>query len=136
MLRSAGLCGGVKVVLEHASRLFARGRLGAEETATAERRHAAHYLEVLRWANRPYMEGGAALLRGLRLFDAEWPNIQAGQAWGAAHLRHEELAAALCDGYPEAGTYCIELRLHPRELIQWREAALNAARQRGDRLLG
>jgi tetratricopeptide (TPR) repeat protein len=119
--------------LHDLARLFARGRLGEEEAAVVERRHAAHYLEVLRRANRLYKEGGGALLRGLRLFDAEWPNIQAGQAWAAAHSQHAEPAAALCDSYPDAGTYCIRLRLHPREQIRWREAALQAARQRGDR---
>ncbi len=119
--------------LHDLARLFARGRLGGEETAVAELRHAAHYLEVLRRANALYKEGGAVLLRGLRLFDAEWPNIQAGQAWAAAHSQHDEPAAALCDGYPDAGTYCILLRLHPQEQIRWREGALAAARQRGDR---
>jgi tetratricopeptide (TPR) repeat protein len=119
--------------LHDLARLFARGRLGGEETAGAERQHAAHYLEVLRRADALYEEGGGALLRGLRLFDAEWPNIQAGQAWAAAHSQHDEPAAALCDDYPNAGKYSIALRLHPREQIRWREAALQAARQRGDR---
>src|SRR4029077_13471257 len=44
-----------------------------------------------------------------------------------------EAAAALCDEYPNAGTYCIALRLHPLEQIRWREAALETARRRGDR---
>ena len=114
--------------LHDLARLFAHDRLGGEETAVAERLHAAHYLEILWRTDALYTEGGGALLRGLRLFDAEWPNIQAGQAWAAAHSQHAEPAAALCDDYPDAGTYCIALRLHPREQIRWREAALEAAR--------
>ena len=38
--------------LHDLARLFARGQLGGEETAVAERRHAAHCLEVLRRAKR------------------------------------------------------------------------------------
>ncbi len=62
--------------LHDLARLFARGRLGGEEAAIAELRHAAHYLEVLWRTDRLYKEGGGALLRGLRLFDTEWPNSQ------------------------------------------------------------
>jgi hypothetical protein len=101
--------------LHDLARLFARGRLGGEEEAVAELRHAQHYLEVLRRADDLYEKGGAALLEGLRQFDAEWPNIQAGQAWAAAHSQDGEPGVVLCDDYPDAGTYCIGLRLHPRE---------------------
>jgi hypothetical protein len=35
-------------------------------------------------ANNLYLEGGAALIRGLALFDLEWVNIQDGHSWVAA----------------------------------------------------
>jgi len=62
------------------------------------------------------------------LFDLESENVEAGQAWAAAHVQ-EEAAARLCNAYPNAGRYCLNLRQHARESIRWREAALKAARQ-------
>lgn len=38
-------------------------------------RHAAHYKSVMRDLNELYLEGGAALELGLRLFDLEWQNV-------------------------------------------------------------
>src|ERR1044071_7417743 len=69
--------------LHDLARLFAWDRLGHEDQREAQRRHADYYLEVLREADRLYKKGGPAILEGLRLFDAEWPNLQAGQSWAA-----------------------------------------------------
>ncbi len=109
-------------------RLFAGG-----EGETTSRRHAEYYKNVLSAAQDFYLQGSDGILRGLALFDAEWPNIQAGQAWAVAHIDEDPIAAQLCDDYPDAGTYILDLRLHQRENIRWLEAALNAARQRKDR---
>jgi tetratricopeptide (TPR) repeat protein len=119
--------------LHDLARLFACGRLDGGEEAAAELRHAEHYLEVLLRVDALYLQGGSPLVEGLRTFDLEWPNIQAGQAWAAAHSRDGEPGAALCADYPGAGIYCLNLRLHSREQIRWREAALAAARSRGNR---
>jgi tetratricopeptide (TPR) repeat protein len=67
------------------------------------------------------------------LFDLEWSNIQAGQAWAAAQAEQDTEAARLCSRYPEAGSYCLGLRQHPRERIRWLQTALAAARQLKDR---
>ncbi|MSP13381.1 MAG: tetratricopeptide repeat protein [Chloroflexi bacterium] len=115
--------------LHDLARLFAAARLAPADEAAARLRHAAHYEAVAYTTKELYLQGGAALLQGLALFDREWANIQAGQAWAAAHTATDPAAAALCNTYPDAGTYCLLLRLHPRQQIAWREAALAAARQ-------
>jgi hypothetical protein len=59
------------------ARLFASSRLSEVERTAARRRHAEHYREVLALAGDLYLEGVDDLMRGLTLFDLEWPNIQA-----------------------------------------------------------
>jgi tetratricopeptide (TPR) repeat protein len=113
-------------------RLFAESRLPPEERSTAERLHARHFLKVLREANTLYQEGGEALARGLALFDREWENIQAGQAWAAQIAASDEEATFLCSEYPRAGAFCLDLRLAPRGRIRWSESALAAAVRRND----
>ena len=64
---------------------FAHARLSAVERSEAERHHAAHYVEVAGAADALYERGGENVTCGLALFDAEWANIQGGQAWAASH---------------------------------------------------
>ncbi len=125
--------GGGRYRLHDLARLFADARLSDSERGEGGQRHAAHYKNVLAAADDLYLEGGDSLMRALALLDLEWPNIQTGQAWAAAHAESDGAAAQLCAGYPDAGAYCIALRLHPRERIRWLEAALRAARRRKDR---
>ncbi len=47
----------------------------------ASLRHARYYEAVLRTADRLYLRGGKDARQGLRLFDAEWLNIHAGQIY-------------------------------------------------------
>jgi tetratricopeptide (TPR) repeat protein len=119
--------------LHDLARLFASSRLSEVERTAARRRHAEHYREVLALAGDLYLEGVDDLMRGLTLFDLEWPNIQAGQAWAAAHAEKDDEAARLCSSYAGAGVYVLDLRQHPRQQIQWLEAALAAARRLNDR---
>lgn len=112
-------------------REFAAEKLPADDPAWGHM--AAHYVEVARAADELYLRGGEDLLRGLALFDLEWPHIQAGQAWAAAHAETEDEATRLCSAYPGAAAYCLDLRLFPSEKIPWLEAAVEAARQLGDR---
>lgn len=72
------------------------------------------------------------MLRGLELFDLERVNIEKGQAWTRENVGSGEVAR-LCNDYPNAGRYVINLRLSPKEQLRWMEAALSAARQLGDR---
>lgn len=110
-------------------RLFADARLSETERDKGQRRHASYYLSVSREANNLYEQGGDALKRGIVLFDLEWTNIQAGQEWAVKHASKDDAAASLCSDYPNAGAYLLDLRLHSRERIRWRESALAAARR-------
>jgi tetratricopeptide (TPR) repeat protein len=112
---------------------FGRRRLTADESDAAARRHATHYGAILSAADEMYLKGGDSIMRGLALFDLEWGNVQAGQAWAAAQSSKDQEAAKLSSGLPDWGAYSLSLRRHPREQIRWREAALAAARQLGDR---
>ena len=119
--------------LHDLARDYGRDRLSEAERGDVEERHAAHYLIVLARADELFLEGGDSILLGLALFDLEWGNIVAGQAWAAAQRETGEIAAKLCNAYPTAGVYCIDLRLHSRERIAWLDAALEAARTLNDR---
>jgi tetratricopeptide (TPR) repeat protein len=119
--------------LHNLLRSFTSSRLERIERDTAEHRHAKYYLEVLRTTSELYKQGGDALLQGLALFDREWDNIQAGHSWAVAHADQDEEAARWCSEYPQAGAYCLDLRRHPRERIDWLESALKAALRLGDR---
>ncbi len=119
--------------LHNLGRDFAASRLAGTERAAAQRRHAAHFYSVLCAADSLYKNGADWVARSVALFDLERSSIEAGQAWAAAHAAEDPQAAELADNYPDAGTYVISLRLHPRDQIRWREAALAAARWRKDR---
>ena len=112
---------------------FAGAHLGEAARAEAQSRHAAYYKNVLAVADQLYLQGGEVVPQGLALFDLERGNIRAGQAWSAAHAGEDDAGARLCVDYPDAGVYVLSLRLHPRERIDWLDAALGAARRLGDR---
>ena len=123
--------------LNNLARLFSNLKLeqenGPATMVAAQQRHAEHYRNVLSSSDRLYMQGGDGVLAGLKLFDLEWTNIQAGQAWAEKNLEGSSPAAALCSNYPAAGAYVLDLRLHPSEKIRWLMTALVAARQLKDR---
>lgn len=99
----------------------------------AKRRHAFHYLEVLRQSNQLYLQGGEALRQAVELIDLEWPNITAGQEWAAWFAHNDYIAAEYCNAYPDVGSYTIHLRQTPRERLHWLEFALKAAQQLNDK---
>lgn len=121
---------------------FASSRLPTEEKAEAEVRHSEHYMRVLSASNKQYKQGGENVLIGLALFDREWANIQAGRAWAEREMIRLEVisddfepAFRLCNDYPDSGAHILHLRLHPKESIRWRQAALVASRQLDNRAL-
>jgi len=124
---------GARYRLHDMVRTFADSRLAADECDQAHGRHAQHYVNVAADADQLLLQGGEGVLRGLGLFDQEWSNIQAGQAWAAARAAKDDEAARLASRYPDAGVYCLDLRQHPRERMVWHEAALDAARRLKDR---
>lgn len=119
--------------LHDLARLFADSRMNDEEGRATRIRHAAHYLTVLAECDDLYLKGGDAIKSGVALFDVERRNIEAGQEWACRHSIGYETAARLCNKYPDAGVYLLNLRQHPREVVSWLEAALVAARQLKDR---
>ena len=99
----------------------------------ARLRHAAYFAQIAREANELYEQGNEAALRGLKLFDVEWRNIEGGQAWSATEAVNDNEAARLCNEYPRGAGYCLHLRVHPRKIIEWLQAALGAARRLQER---
>lgn len=85
-------------------RSFANGQLEEAERWIARERHSRHYLGVLNSADRLYLKGGEDLINGLKLFDLEWRNIQAGQAFAAVEATRSGAGTRLCSDYPNAGT--------------------------------
>jgi len=112
---------------------FAETRSNDQELTLARQRFSAHYQSVLHEADALYEQGGESLRRGLGLIDLEWRNIQEGQIWAATHVDADHAARELCNSYPDAGKYVLELRQRPRERIRWSEAALTAAQKLNQR---
>lgn len=102
------------------------------EEAPARLRHAAFYCNVLSEANLLFLKGGDEVVPGLARFDRERDNVEAGQRWAAEKRTDDALAAHLTSTYPGAGAQVLDLRLDPRALIGWLQAALAAAAQLGD----
>ena len=131
-------------------RVFATVHFNEEDNEKARfdahRRHAEHYRHVLSSADKLYQKGREDVMAGLKLFDREWVNIQAGWAWAEgialmanqsmpSDIRNEKkLALSLCISYlTDAGDYVLSLRLRPRDMIRCLNTALGAARQLKDR---
>ncbi len=120
--------------LHDLARDFAGSRLDAADSEPARLRHAEHYRDVLSRANEIYKQGKDGVLKGLQLFDQERANILAGQSWAEKNLDGNSSAAIdLCKSYPDIGAQVLDLRLSPREMIHWFEAALEASRRLDDK---
>lgn len=113
-------------------RAFAEARLKGAEAARL--RHAQHFALVARRAGLElYGQGGAALMEGLALFDRERANLDAAWEWASAG-GGAEAADRLIDAFANALAHIGTLRYHARQIRLPRlEAALAAARRRGDR---
>ena len=105
---------------------FAQPRLKGDAALchAAHLNHAAHFLAVLKESNRLIEEGGESTTAGLRLFDAEWQNIEAGQKWVCQNAETGDAVARLSIDYPSVGGHALNLRVHKGELIQWQQNAL------------
>lgn len=107
---------------------FVDQRLMGEERRIAKHRFASHYQSVLHEADALYEQGRDWLKKGIDLLDLEWQNIQNAQIWARRHAEDDRAACELCNSFPDAGKYVLNLRQHPRERIRWNEAALEASR--------
>lgn len=121
--------------MQDLARVFAAQRLDEIVQVDTQQRHAGHYETVLRSAKELYKQGGKFILQGLALFDLESSNIQAGFAWAAANAEKSEVATRLCNEYPDAGAYILDLRQHRLERIRWLEVALAAAGRLNNRAI-
>ena len=107
--------------------------LGAEDRLQTGKRHSRHYLEVAGRANDTYLHGREEVLEGLRLFDRERVQIEAGQSWAAEHADSDDDAAVLAQDYPLRAANVLELRHYPRDRIGWLQTSSEAARRLGNR---
>ena len=120
--------------LHELARLFAESCLNKEELVDAQQKHAKYYSKVLSQAEDLYKKGGANILPGLNLFDQEWTNIKVGQAWVKSSIRSYRMftrsdlkfLTEMANSY--GSNNILDLRLHPKELIEFIETGLNAAR--------
>jgi len=111
---------------------YALAQMEEGEKYQARIHHASYYLQIYQAADQLCKEGGDRILMGLRLFDMEWEHIRIAQQWAAENYLASKEIAGICSEFAKR-TYCISLRLHPRELILWHEAALLVNRFLGDR---
>ena len=82
----------------------------------------------IRWAGRMFWPASRSSI---------WNGPTSGQdrPGRMKNLEEDSLAAELCKSYPNAGTYVLDLRLHPREKIAWLERGVLAARRSKDRTM-
>ncbi len=113
--------------LHDLAKAFADSRLSEKEKYEAGLRHATHYKEVLEIAQQSYERGNENITQGLKLYDTEVENINAGQAWASARVNESDEIAKICKAYPN--NEIITLHLHSREQIRWMECALIASRK-------
>lgn len=93
----------------------------------AKVRHALHYWRIARAADQMYQRDGQDLQLGLTLFDEEWSNIKAAQAWAAKNSETDTVAAEMCSFYANDCASLIELRQHALVWTRWLKEALVAA---------
>ncbi len=113
-------------------RKFVTPRVNKSAMTLARKRQATYYLTLLLSAKDMFDAGGKERLRGLCLFDMEWENIQAGQAWAEEFSQKDSEADKLCLSYAEAGTPLLVLRHSPALCIRWFEAAVQSSKRQGD----
>ncbi|HET9234887.1 MAG TPA: tetratricopeptide repeat protein, partial [Candidatus Eisenbacteria bacterium] len=114
-------------------RLFADSHLDDAGRNESRVRHAEYYLQVLSTADNLYLKDRESVLAGLRLFDSEWTNIQAGHRWASSYAGSERRANEIARDFADSGVYILSFRQNPRERIDWLQAGLNSCRGLEDR---
>lgn len=102
------------------------------EADAARASHAAHYLSLVRAAERLYSAGAEGRRVGTALFEAEWANVRKGRMWAASAMRGGGPgalgAARLVLDYAEAGGRWISIRADLAERDLWAKDAIEASR--------
>src|ERR1041385_6679632 len=118
--------------LHPALRSIATALEGKERDSTYQR-FSRHYLSVLWKASNLYNAGRDSARQGVHLFEPEWLNIQAGQAWASIQVDDRMVGASLCIDYPNAGAYLLFRRRPAATVIPWLKSGLRAAQLLGNR---
>ncbi len=113
--------------LHDLARDFAIDRITDDELSLARSRHSRHYLSVLSLADDQYKSGGENVISGLNLYDAETRNILEGRDWAVGGTVEDSDRARLVIEYSYHGINIILLRLHSSTLVEWHQAAVDAA---------
>jgi tetratricopeptide (TPR) repeat protein len=100
---------------------------GEDEFHNISHRHAEFYLLVIKQAYS-FIEHNN-YKAALRYFDLERSNIAAGKSWAKTFSQRNSTIAQLHLEYTRYDPELINLRLHPRTVLELQTAALNAARE-------
>ena len=98
-------------------------------------RHSRHYLNILSNIFHSYTAGGKNIRKSLQIFDVNRRQIEAGQAWAAAHLKANNSIAEIAWDYGNSGTWLAVLRFSIKQRLNWFETERAAAKQLRDRNL-
>jgi tetratricopeptide (TPR) repeat protein len=104
-------------------RLYAEELVTSDERRMGARRHGQHYLGIARETGKLHLRGDDATRRGLELFELEWANFRAGQAWSEANSINTDGVAHWCLEYMESLKYLLYLRRSPAEQVAWAQTA-------------
>ncbi|MCC6190576.1 MAG: tetratricopeptide repeat protein [Anaerolineales bacterium] len=114
-------------------RVFVDDRLVGEERERAGLRHAEYYQVVATLATDMFRQGNEKGDVGRYVFDQEWDNIKAGQAWAQSRAQADRSAARLTAAYALGTSNLLDLRLPAQERVEWLMAAVEGARRLADR---
>lgn len=110
-------------------RLFADQLLSGNERTVIQKLFGSHFVDVIVAAEELYWKGGESVKAALAMLDVDWINIRTGHDWAVANSVDQPFAAELACLYPLKAPYCLDLRLHPQERLEWSEEWLTAARR-------
>jgi hypothetical protein len=80
-------------------------------------RLARHYLGKLRKASNAVRRGHGSTAYGLRLFENEWEQIKAWQAWASTHEEHDPMWAQVCRDFALAGLELLSIQGNLTEIV-------------------
>ena len=110
---------------------FALAHMEDGEEQEVRLKHAEYYMQVMQSADILYSEGGEKILIGLALFDREWVHIASARNFITSTMDNSYKAAQLTNYKMFA--YCIDLRFHPRQQINWFETSAKASKHLNDK---
>ncbi len=115
-------------------REYANEKLSEAERFLAQFLFAGYYASILFRANKMQRNREENYYsNALKLLDAEWDNITAGQKWAAEFIEKDKRIAELCTIYSGYARDFTTLRLRPRQDIKWLNIGLMAAQSLNNR---